>query len=189
VEIVEAIFRFLVCPDQICFALNCKGIYAIYAQQKHLNSAPIFESVIQKTDLRLRLQNKRWIYCTQCSIPHWYSAWRKIQSWLSLNHTDADCRSDYQIGIALPSRDKSTFASVLLCHFININYSHIYVEIQLIKLYSNKKENTRNPILTSVTMKPLSNLPMNVPLTITHRWRLESEPVFGRMRPPRLSRC
>lgn len=97
VEIVEAIFRFLVRSDQICFALSCKGIYAIHAQQKHLNSAPRLESVMQKTDLRLRLQNKRWIYCTQCSIPHWCSVWRKIQSWLSLNHTNADCRSGYQI--------------------------------------------------------------------------------------------
>lgn len=61
-----------------------------------------------------------------------------------------------KFGIALPSQDQSTFAPVLLCHSININFSHIYVETQLLltKLYSKKENNRRNLILTLVAMKP-----------------------------------
>jgi hypothetical protein len=97
VEIVDAIFRFLIPSDQICFALSCKSICAIYTQQKHMISSPRLDSAMQKIDLRLRLQNKHWIYCTQCSVPHRFSVWRKIQSWVSLHRKDSDCRSSNQI--------------------------------------------------------------------------------------------
>ena len=102
-EIVEAIFRLLLDPDQVCFALSCKGIYAIYTQQKRFHFPPSVKYQAARhwydIDLRLRLQNKRWIYCTQCSIPHWLSAsaWRTIQSCLSLVQQTSRCRSNYQI--------------------------------------------------------------------------------------------
>lgn len=99
VEIVEAIFRFLLYSDQICFALSCRGIYAIYIQQKALNFVPSsrLESAIHGIDLRLRLQNKHWIYCTQCSLPHWHSMWHTIRSFLGLNHKHPNCRPSYQV--------------------------------------------------------------------------------------------
>lgn len=76
-EIVDTIFRFLPELDKACFALSCKRLHACYVSYNRQRGISVL-STLPRTELLLRLQNKRWVYCTECQNLHRYSRRRHL---------------------------------------------------------------------------------------------------------------
>lgn len=164
---ISTLFFLQLRADKICFALRCKSFFAIYTQQKNLRFVLRLNSTVDETDLRLRLQKEnRRIYCTQCSEPHWCSVWHTLRSCLNLNTKLQVAVKVIKSGIAFPSRGKLTFVPVILWHSININFSHIYVGIQLLPV--KPCNGTFKVVLILAAMNNLSNSRMNVLSPITN---------------------
>lgn len=91
-EIVDEVFALLPGADQICFSLSCRYAFAcfqIFLERHGIRAAeilprsqrPIINSTRSaRSELLLRLQNSRWVYCSQCWSLHRYSVWHALQS-------------------------------------------------------------------------------------------------------------
>lgn len=91
-EVVDEVFALLPGADQICFSLSCRYAFAcfqIFIERHGMRAAdilpwsqrPIINSTrTARSKLLLRLQNSRWVYCSQCWSLHRYSVWHALQS-------------------------------------------------------------------------------------------------------------
>lgn len=88
-EIVGIILTYLAVPDQVCFSLSCKSIFAYFQFFLEVNKVrlpcllpreaqPILSpNPKQRRRIRLlnQLEDKRWKYCADCWNLHPHSAW------------------------------------------------------------------------------------------------------------------
>lgn len=101
-EIVEAICRFLIDSDRLCFALTCKALYITCTEDRNHTRGSI--SKLQKVDFLLRLQNENWRYCTECEVPHWCSAWQNLK--YHFRFSQKICHSSYKLWHRPPFKGK-----------------------------------------------------------------------------------
>lgn len=93
-EIVDMIFTLLNIPDQICFSLSCKYVFARFNSLLKLHGThksqllppedrPLLcpnASNRPRVQLLLQLENRRWKFCTHCWTLHPHSRWRHARA-------------------------------------------------------------------------------------------------------------
>lgn len=132
-EMISLIFTFLSIPDQICLALSCRYFLeclraSLPARQMQLlwllpHERPSIlcpsDKQKQRYQLLLRLENKRWKFCSHCWILHPHSSlWNRL--------TQVLCSHDYPLlgeQICLQTRLIQPVNEVSICPCLSISFN------------------------------------------------------------------
>lgn len=93
-EIVAMILEYLSVPDQVCFSLSCKHVFACLQSSLKMNGMQLSQLLPPEkrpilcpdskkrplVQLLRQLENSRWKYCSECWSLHPHSTWRALKS-------------------------------------------------------------------------------------------------------------